>query len=87
MSSPSSSCCSKSSAAGAGGGPGYSSPTEAIAKGPRETVLFVTCVRPEKQAPDYLATVDVDPRSPTYGTVVARTEMTVLGDEVHHSVG
>ncbi|KAH9409076.1 hypothetical protein TYRP_011351 [Tyrophagus putrescentiae] len=84
MSSSSSSCCSKSKLAKASG-PGYSSPAAALASGPRETVLFVTCVRPHQRAPDYLATVDVDPGSPTYGTVVGRTEMTAIGDEVHHS--
>lgn len=57
-----------------------------MTRGPRESLLFVTCVRVNKEAPDYLATVDVDPESPKYGTVVARTEMTHLSDEVHHSV-
>jgi len=39
--------------------------------GPRETLIYVTCVRrnvtPGK--PDYLATIDVDPDSPTYSQV------------------
>jgi len=75
-----STCCSKTST-----GPGYPSPKDAMANGPRERALFVTCVRPDALTPDYLATVDVDPQSRTYGQVVGRTEMTHLGDELHHS--
>jgi selenium-binding protein 1 len=36
------------------------------------------------EAPDYLATIDVDPASPTYSQVVARTPVPDLGDELHH---
>nr|CAD7193549.1 unnamed protein product [Timema douglasi] len=60
--------------AGCGGcGPGYSSPLEAMKKGPREKLLYVVCVQPEPEItkrPDYLATVDVDPQSDTYSQVV-----------------
>ena len=52
-------------------GPGYESPLDAMKNGPRETLLYVPCIRhnvtPGK--PDYLATVDVDPQSPTYSKV------------------
>jgi selenium-binding protein 1 len=34
--------------------------------------------------PDYLATIDVDVQSPTYGQVVHRLEMPYVGDELHH---
>lgn len=34
--------------------------------------------------PDYLATVDVDPDSPTYATVIHRLPMLAPGDELHH---
>jgi len=34
--------------------------------------------------PDYLATVDLDPASPTYSQVVHRLPMPNLGDELHH---
>ena len=37
------------------------------------------------ERPDYLATVDVDPNSPTYSSVIARTEIPQIGDELHHS--
>nr|CAD7576853.1 unnamed protein product [Timema californicum] len=86
--------------AGCGGcGPGYSSPLEAMKKGPREKLLYVVCVQPEPEItkrPDYLATVDVDPQSETYSQVVFlyiapstgvihRVYMTHVGDELHHS--
>ncbi|CAK9021992.1 unnamed protein product [Durusdinium trenchii] len=34
--------------------------------------------------PDYLATVDVDPKSPTYSQVIHRLHMAEPGDELHH---
>lgn len=69
-------------------GPGYSSPLEAM-KGPREALIYVTCVyngsNPENTRPDYLATVDVDPTSPTYSQVIHRLSAPNIGDELHHS--
>ena len=38
-----------------------------------------------REKPDYLATVDVDPNSPTYSTVIHRLPMPFVGDELHHS--
>lgn len=38
-----------------------------------------------KEKPDYLATVDMDPSSPTYSKVIHRLPMPYLGDELHHS--
>ncbi|KAL0358487.1 UNVERIFIED_CONTAM: Selenium-binding protein 2 [Sesamum angustifolium] len=38
-----------------------------------------------RQKADYLATVDVDPSSPTYSKVVHRLRMPYVGDELHHS--
>lgn len=35
--------------------------------------------------PDYLATVDVDPSSPSYSSVIHRLPMPFVGDELHHS--
>ncbi|KAM6565351.1 hypothetical protein CsatA_024479 [Cannabis sativa] len=65
-------------------GPGYASPREAMA-GPREVLLYVTCVYSGTgtQKPDYLATVDVDPTSPTYSKVIHRLFVPYLGDELH----
>ena len=37
------------------------------------------------QKPDYLATVDVDPSSPTYSKVIHRLPVPYLEDELHHS--
>uniref|UniRef100_A0A0A9X941 Methanethiol oxidase n=3 Tax=Lygus hesperus TaxID=30085 RepID=A0A0A9X941_LYGHE len=67
-------------------GPGYSSPEEAM-RGPKEKILYVVCIRPngkENGLPDYLATVDVDPSSPTYSQIIHRTFATHTGDELHH---
>ncbi|KAI8468542.1 MAG: selenium binding protein [Monoraphidium minutum] len=69
-------CCAK--------GPGYATPLEAKEQGPRERVLLVPCIVPDASRPDYLATVDVDPESDTYGQVVARLP-TAAGDELHHT--
>ncbi|XP_016521908.1 selenium-binding protein 1-B-like [Poecilia formosa] len=50
-----------------GCGPGYRSPLDAM-KGPRERIVYLPCIYRSTavQKPDYLATVDVDPESPTY---------------------
>ncbi|PIN14813.1 Selenium-binding protein [Handroanthus impetiginosus] len=71
-------CCKK--------GPGYATPLEAMS-GPRETLIYVTCVYTGTgtEKPDYLATVDVDPNSPTYSKVIHRLPMLYIGDELHHS--
>lgn len=37
------------------------------------------------QKPDYLATVDVDPSSPTYSKVIHRLPVPYIGDELHHT--
>lgn len=34
---------------------------------------------------DGLATVDLDPASPTYGTILSLSEVPTMGDELHHS--
>ena len=66
-------------------GPGYASPAEAI-KAPREKLLYSIAIYTGTgiQKPDYLATVDADPDSPTYSQVIHRLEMTRIGDELHH---
>lgn len=52
-------------------GPGYATPLEAMASGPREALIYVPCIVPDRSRPDYLATVDVDEGSATYGQVRA----------------
>ena len=67
-------------------GPGYATPLDAMS-GPKETLLYVTALYSGtgKEKPDYLATVDVDPNSPTYSEVIHRLPVPYLGDELHHS--
>jgi selenium-binding protein 1 len=66
-------------------GPGYASPQEAI-KAPREKVVYTICIYTGTgvEKPDYLATIDVDEDSATYGQVISRLEMPNIGDELHH---
>jgi selenium-binding protein 1 len=47
-------------------GPGYATPKDAFLLGSREKLVYVPCIVPEKDRPDYLATVDVDPSSGDY---------------------
>lgn len=83
--------CSTESGSGgatAGGtnmGPGYATPQDAI-KSPPETLLYTVGIYSGTpiDEPDYFATVDVDPKSPTYSKVVNRLPMTHKGDELHH---
>ena len=87
-------------AAAAAGGRAYSGPAPAPAhdddrtfatpaaarKSPPETLAYVTAlyVGTKADKPDYLATVDLDPKSPTYSQVVHRLSMPNVGDELHH---
>ena len=66
-------------------GPGYASPADAI-MAPREQLLYTVAVYTGTaiKKPDYLATVDVDPKSPTYSKVIHRLAMKQPGDELHH---
>ncbi|XP_010008234.1 PREDICTED: selenium-binding protein 1-A-like [Nestor notabilis] len=56
-------------------------------KGPREEIVYLPCIYRNTgiQKPDYLATVDVDPKSPHYCQVIHRLPMPNLNDELHHS--
>ncbi|ARV57248.1 selenium-binding protein [Nostocales cyanobacterium HT-58-2] len=66
-------------------GPGYASP-EAATKAEREKVLYTIALYTGSSIvePDYLATIDVDPNSPTYSQVIHRLPMPYVGDELHH---
>src|SRR5689334_5324667 len=66
-------------------GPGYASPEEAM-KADHEKVLYSIALYEGTgiEEPDYLATVDVDPASPTYSQVIHRAPMPTPGDELHH---
>uniref|UniRef100_A0A674P7L3 Methanethiol oxidase n=1 Tax=Takifugu rubripes TaxID=31033 RepID=A0A674P7L3_TAKRU len=74
------------SASCSGCGPGYRSPLDAM-KGPREEIVYLPCIYRNTNTlkPDYLATVDVDPKSSTYCQVIHRLPMPNLCDELHHS--
>ncbi|XP_076271641.1 methanethiol oxidase-like [Rhynchophorus ferrugineus] len=68
-------------------GPGYASPLDAIKKGPREEILYVVAVQPDpnKTTGDVLATVDVNPNSPTYCKIIHRLRTGAPNNELHHS--
>lgn len=63
----------------------YASPREAMLA-PRETLAYTTAIREgtASTAPDYLATIDLDPKSSTYSQVIHRLPMPKSGDELHH---
>ena len=63
----------------------YASPEDAMRSAP-EQLLYVPAiyVGTDVKKPDYLATVDVDPGSSTYGSVIHRLPMPHVGDELHH---
>ncbi|XP_034280984.1 methanethiol oxidase-like [Pantherophis guttatus] len=65
-------------------GPGYPTPLDAM-RGPREKLIYVTCILngTGTQMPDYLATVDVNPESPTFCQVIHRLQMPYINDELH----
>jgi selenium-binding protein 1 len=66
-------------------GPGYATPADAI-KAPREKLLYIPGVRPHGSTkPDFLATVDVDPESPTFSQILHRLPLGSPGEELHHS--
>lgn len=63
----------------------YATPADAM-KAPTETVAYVPCIRTSTgvEKPDYLATIDVDSTSTSFGSVIHRLEMPNIGDELHH---
>uniref|UniRef100_A0A674NNG4 Methanethiol oxidase n=1 Tax=Takifugu rubripes TaxID=31033 RepID=A0A674NNG4_TAKRU len=64
------------SASCSGCGPGYRSPLDAM-KGPREEIVYLPCIYRNTNTlkPDYLATVDVDPKSSTYCQIVEPVDL------------
>lgn len=65
-------------------GPGYETPLAAMKNGPREKIVYTICIQTDHNKPDYLATIDVDPESPTYSQVIHRLKMPYVKDELHH---
>ena len=66
-------------------GPGYASPAEAMTA-PSEKILYTIAIYTGTgiQKPDYLCTIDADPESSSYSSVISRLEMPGIGDELHH---
>ncbi len=63
----------------------YATPADAM-KAPAETIAYIPCIRSGTgiAKPDYLATIDLDPKSSSYGSVIHRLPMPNVGDELHH---
>ena len=61
----------------------YPSPRLAM-RAPAEKLAYVAAFDPERQQPDAIAVVDVDPASPTYAQIVGQVAMPNVGDELHH---
>eukprot|EP00439_Symbiodinium_sp_Y106_P044587 s1388_g5.t1 len=56
-----------------------------MSSGKVEELLYIPAVQLEKdKKPDYLATIDLNPASKTYGEVIHRLYMPEPGDELHH---
>lgn len=68
-------------------GPGYATPLDAMKHGPKEELLYVCCIQPNPsdEKTDLLATVDVNPKSPTYCQIIHRLYTGKINDELHHS--
>ena len=66
-------------------GVGFASPAEAMAAPPEEFV-YVAALHTGTgvDAPDFLAVVDTQPDSDTYGQIIHRTPVPTTGDELHH---
>ncbi|NRO95805.1 selenium-binding protein [Paraburkholderia sp. NMBU_R16] len=54
------------------------------ADAPPETLAYVASFDPKRATPDEIAVVDLDAKSPSYGTIVHRVAMPNTGDELHH---
>ncbi len=52
--------------------------------GEQETILYVWTRDADHQDSDFLAVVDVDPKSPTYGQIIATAPTGSPGNEAHH---
>src|SRR5690349_18873631 len=50
----------------------------------REKVLYVFCVDADAKDNDFLAVIDVDPKSPKYGKITYRLDLGSTGNETHH---
>jgi methanethiol oxidase len=51
---------------------------------PNEKLAYVALLNPAQERPDAIGVIDVDPTSPTYGSLVGQADMPSPGDELHH---
>jgi selenium-binding protein 1 len=67
-------------------GPGYMTPQAAIEESEAETIAYVMGIHTgtDVDAPDFVAVVDVDPESASYGEITDRIDLPNVGDELHH---
>src|SRR2546421_3772970 len=49
-----------------------------------EKFLYVFCVDADAKDNDFLAVIDVDPKSPKYSTVIGQLDLGSAGNETHH---
>jgi methanethiol oxidase len=61
----------------------YASPRDAM-QAPAEELAYVALLDPTGRRPDAMGVVDVNPRSTAYGSLVGRTDLPNVGDELHH---
>jgi selenium-binding protein 1 len=61
----------------------YPSPKMAM-EAETEKLAYVAMLNSDASRPDAMAVVDLDPKSPQYGTVINQVPMTAAGDELHH---
>ena len=52
--------------------------------GQHEAVLYVWTSDADQKDPDFLTTIDADPRSPSYGKIIATTPTSAPANEAHH---
>jgi selenium-binding protein 1 len=66
-------------------GPGYASPDVARQAEPERHIYVAALYEGTGiDRPDFIAVIDVDRESPSYGQIVGRTDMPNVGDELHH---
>ena len=61
----------------------YPSPRLA-AEAPVETLAYMVTFDPTRKTPDGLVTLDVDPKSKSFGRQIGRVDAPNVGDEFHH---
>jgi selenium-binding protein 1 len=66
-------------------GPGFANPQEAQQAAPEKLLYTIALYGGTgTKQPDYLATIDTDPASPTYSKIIHRLKMPYVDDELHH---